>query len=64
MQELYKKILEKKQNNFEASFYCVITLKWYDQWLKNFSGKITGEVVWPLEVKKVLVMTLFCAIKF
>ena len=47
MQELYKKILEKKQNNFEASFYCVITLKWYDQWLKTFSGKITGEVVWP-----------------
>ena len=26
MQKLYKNILEKKQNNFNASFYCVISL--------------------------------------
>ncbi len=47
MSELYKKILEKKQNNFQASFFCVITLKWYDQWIKTFSGKINGTVIWP-----------------
>ena len=47
MQKLYKNILEKKQNNFNASFYCVISLKWYDQWLKTFSGKISGEITWP-----------------
>jgi len=47
MQELYKRILEKRGNCFKASFYCVITLKWYDKWLKSFSGKITGHISWP-----------------
>ena len=47
MQKLFKKVLEKKQNNFKASFHCVLTLKWYDIWLKTFSGKISGEIIWP-----------------
>ncbi len=47
MNKLYKKILGKKQKNFQASFYCVITLKWYGQWLKTFSGEISGRIVWP-----------------
>ena len=46
MQELYKKILEKNKRILKHHF-TVTTLKWYDQWLKTFSGKITGEVVWP-----------------
>lgn len=47
MESLYKKILETKQDNFKAYFCCVITLKWHDQWLKTFSGKVVGRISWP-----------------
>ena len=47
MNKLYKLILQKKVKNFNASFYCVITLKWYDKWIKTFSGRINGHITWP-----------------
>ena len=47
MKELHKRILKKNSNCFKASFYCVITLKWYNKWLKSFSGKIKGHITWP-----------------
>ena len=59
MNKLYKLILQKKVKNFNASFYCVITLKWYDKWIKSFSGRINGHITWPQEVQMGLVTIHF-----
>tara|TARA_B100000035_G_C21012446_1_gene560275 strand:+ start:278 stop:883 length:606 start_codon:yes stop_codon:yes gene_type:complete len=49
MKALYKEVLEKNTDNFNAKFECVISLKWYDQWIKTFYGSVKGKIVWPMK---------------
>ena len=51
MDELYKKILEKNKITLRHHFFCVITLKWYDQWIKTFQEKLMEQLYGHLEVK-------------
>ena len=47
MKALYEEVLDKKTDNFNAKFECVISLKWYDKWIKTFYGSVKGKIVWP-----------------
>ena len=47
MKALYKDVLDKKTDNLNAKFECVISLKWYDKWIKTFYGSVKGKIVWP-----------------
>lgn len=47
MRALYGEVLNKKTNNFNAKFECVISLRWYDEWIKTFYGSVKGKIVWP-----------------
>ena len=47
MKALYEEVLNKNTDNFNAKFECVITLRWYDEWLKTFYGSVKGKIVWP-----------------
>ena len=60
MNKLYKLILQKKVKNFNASFYCVITLKWYDKWIKSFfQEESMVTLLGPQEVQMALVTIHF-----
>ena len=47
MKALYEEVLNKNTNNFNAKFECVISLRWYDEWIKTFYGSVEGKIVWP-----------------
>ena len=47
MKALYEEVLKKNTDNFNAKFECVISLKWYDEWIKTFYGNVRGKIVWP-----------------
>lgn len=47
MKALYEEVLNKNTNNFNATFECVISLRWYDKWIKTFYGSVKGKIVWP-----------------
>ena len=47
MKALYEEVLNKNTNNFNAAFECVISLRWYDEWIKTFYGSVKGKIVWP-----------------
>jgi len=47
MKALYEEVLNKNTNNFNAKFECVISLRWYDEWIKTFYGSVKGKIVWP-----------------
>ena len=43
MKALYEEVLNKNTNNFNATFECVISLRWYDEWIKTFYGSVKGK---------------------
>ena len=47
MKALYEEVLNKNTNNFKATFECVISLRWFDEWIKTFYGSVKGKIVWP-----------------
>ena len=47
MKALYGEVLKKNTDNYNARFECVISLKWFDKWIKTFYGSVKGKIVWP-----------------
>ncbi len=47
MKALYEEVLDRNTDNFNAKFECVISLRWYDEWIKSFYGSVKGKIVWP-----------------
>ena len=46
MKMLYNN-LKKKNNSREATFHCVLALKFNDNHILTFSGSVEGQIVWP-----------------
>ncbi len=47
MKKLYDENLKKNSDNFEAKFYCSLSIKFTDGKIFSYSGEVNGEITWP-----------------
>ena len=47
MKEIYNEILEKKTQDFSAEFRCCLSLRFHNNKIFSYNGKIPGHLTWP-----------------
>lgn len=47
MKLIYEKILLAGEENFEASFFCSLSIKFPGDIIFSYDGEVKGEIIWP-----------------